>query len=84
MWIGITKVSIPFACGTVRVLPVFQFSRTLGGVEGVAGTGINSMGIPLPHNPNLVGGTCHMQAIYMHAGATKGISMTNGLETKVG
>jgi len=80
------RTALPVLDGTLLVYPpVYFFSPLyLGGVAGQPGAGTTSLGVPIPPSPALVGVRVNLQAMLFDPGASRGISMTNGLEIWLG
>ena len=76
-----SQSSIPIVGGTLLVNPVdVWIPFVLDGVVGVPSAGSFSYHIPIPVNASLLGFNLNAQAGMFDAGATFGISLTNGVE----
>lgn len=75
--------SLPLAGGVVYVDPagLVPVPLTLGGTPGVGGAGTGSIPLPLPPSPSLLGLSLYSQALLFDAGASGGVSMSNGAQT---
>jgi hypothetical protein len=79
MMIGLSRANVPTGKGgTILVAPLF-----------VLGVPVPAGGLPLsgtlpPYDPNLCGVAIDLQAIELDAGASKGLSFTQGLELILG
>jgi len=76
--LAFTPSSVPFAGGTLYVLPpwILQGISTPGGGPGNGRLVVN---VIVPDNPALVNVQLYAQAVFVDAGAVRGLSLTNGL-----
>jgi len=79
-----SKASIPLLSGIVLVRPTLAVPLTLGGAVGVPGAGTGFLLISIPADPSLVGTNLNFQGVFLDAGAPRGVSMTNGVQTWIG
>jgi hypothetical protein len=80
---GLVETSVPFAGGTIYIVPLLTFTATLSGPGGVAGAGTVSFPHPIPAEPALVGGVVSAQAAVLDPAATAGIALTQGIRITV-
>ncbi|HET6202883.1 MAG TPA: hypothetical protein VFI25_08790 [Planctomycetota bacterium] len=73
------ETSVPFAGGTIFVLPGIAFGFSLGGAAGVGGAGSGTLPIPIPYVPGFVGATVSAQAGILDPAANSGVALTPGL-----
>jgi len=87
VWLGGdtgSKAALPYAGGTILVNSTVAMPFTLLGMLGVPSTGYLSQLLTVPNDAQLIGRDLYFQAVILDAGATFGVSFTNGLEMWIG
>jgi hypothetical protein len=77
------ETSLPFAGGTIFVLPGVALATVLGGAPGAPGAGSATIGISIPANPALVGATVTGQAGIFDPAANSSFALTAGLRVTI-
>ncbi len=82
---GASQASIPALGGVILVQPPWYLrATTLSGTPGGAGEGQASVSFPIPDQPSLIGLIVDLQGLFADPGVPKNLSMTQGLEVRVG
>jgi hypothetical protein len=82
--VGPFPVSAPALGGTLLVAPLVAFPLPLSGMVGIPGFGYGSLVFSLPNNAALIGLSLFFQGLHLDPGAPYGVSMTDGIEMRVG
>ncbi|HKB15618.1 MAG TPA: hypothetical protein VKF62_06100, partial [Planctomycetota bacterium] len=77
------ETAIPFAGGTIFVLPGVVIPLALGGPAGVPGAGFATVPLAVPNDPSLVGATVSGQAGILDPAANSTVALTAGLRVTV-
>ncbi|HET6203503.1 MAG TPA: hypothetical protein VFI25_11955 [Planctomycetota bacterium] len=77
------ETSVPFAGGTIFVLPGAAVPLPLGGPAGVAGAGFATVSLPIPNDLSLVSATVSAQAGILDPAANSSVALTAGLRVTV-
>ena len=77
------ETAIPFAGGTIFVLPGAVIPLTLGGPVGVPGAGFATVPLAIPNDPSLVGATVSSQSGILDPAANSSVALTAGLRVTV-
>jgi hypothetical protein len=82
--ISATPANVPLFGGTLLVgLNAFSLGIHASGSAGAAGVGAYALPLLLS-DPSLTGASVYLQAGFLDAGATQSVSLTNGLQIKIG
>lgn len=81
--LNVFETSLPFAGGTVFVLPGVVLPILLGGTPGAAGAGSSTIPLPIPSLPTLVGALVPAQAGIFDPLANSSVALTAGLRITV-
>lgn len=84
--IGFERAALPFAGGTLNVLPpIIPVGLRLGGAPGVPGAGsLSLVSNPLPSDLAIVSLEIDLQVLILDGAAPRGIAMTGGLAVIIG
>lgn len=85
LFVGFAKATQPFLGGTLLVSPIaLAIPLTMPGTPGVAGAAGVTLPALLPADPLLSGIALFAQAAFADVAATNGLSLTAGLEIRIG
>jgi len=82
--VGVTESSTPVLGGIINLVPFSSFPWAVGGALGVPGAGAISIPLSLPNDETFVGLPIFWQTVLLDPGAVGGVSMSNGLELRMG
>jgi hypothetical protein len=77
------ETAIPFAGGTIFVVPGAAVNLVLGGAAGVGGAGSATIPIPIPYVPVFVGATVSAQSGILDPAGNSGVTLTPGLRVTI-
>ena len=79
-----SKTSVSILGGTLLVVPGVSLPMSLGGAGGTPGAGSGSLPLVIPNVSALIGANLNFQGVFLDAGATFSISMSNAVEMWIG
>ena len=78
------RASLSLLGGTVHLNPLTSFPLPVGGPAGVGGAGSAALPLSIPNDEAFVGLGLLFQFLPIDSGATRGVSISNGFELRMG